>query len=166
VSEPFLGEVRLFSFAFPPRNWALCNGQLLSISQNQALFSLLGTTYGGNGTTTFGLPDLRGRAPMHEGNLHTLGERSGEEGHTLITNEIPLHGHQLMASTSDADFPIGTNNVLAAPPGAQIYEGTPGAAMSASTVANAGSSQAHGNMQPSLVISFCIALAGIFPSRN
>jgi microcystin-dependent protein len=168
VAEPFLSEIRIMSFGFAPKGWALCNGQLLPINQNQALFSLLGTTYGGDGRVNFGLPNLQGRTPIHMGSGHTLGERGGEQGHTLSIAEIPTHTHTLQASpTSDnTNVAIPTGNFLASPL-SQTY--TPAAnlnAMNPTTVANVGGSQAHLNMQPFLVLSFNIALQGIFPSQT
>lgn len=168
MSNPFLSEIRVMSFGFAPRGWALCNGQLLPINQNQALFSLLGTTYGGNGQTNFGLPNLQGRVPMHTGNGHTLGESAGEQAHTLTISELPTHIHTAMASpTSDnTNVAIPTGNFLASPL-SQTY--TPAAglgAMNPTTLSNAGGSQAHLNMQPFLTLNFCIALQGIFPSQN
>jgi microcystin-dependent protein len=166
MAEPFLSEIRLMSFVFAPRGWALCNGQLLPINQNQALFSLLGTTYGGDGRVNFALPDLRGRTPIHVGSGHTLGERGGEQAHTLSIAEIPTHTHAAAASslaTGGNANPTGRflgsgNNVYHSP--ASLTSMTPG------TVANTGGSQAHLNMQPFLTLSFCIALQGIFPSQN
>lgn len=172
MAEPFMSEIRLMSFVFPPKNWALCNGQFLPINQNQALFSLLGTTFGGNGQTTFALPDLRGRVPIHVGNGHTLGERGGEEAHTLSISEIPTHVHFLQASNATGDKVNpnfgGSGYVLASDPGNTYATGfTPNAvALNAGTVANNGGSQAHQNMQPFLTVSYCIALVGIFPSPN
>jgi len=167
MAEPFLSEIRMMSFTFPPQGWALCNGQLLPINQNQALFSLLGTTYGGNGQTSFALPDLRGRTPIHVGSGHTLGERGGEQAHTLSQAEIPAHSHTVLASTNPGDqlIPSGqllaTNNLPAFHPvDDQLVT------MADGTLSNAGGSQAHMNMQPFLTISFCIALQGIFPSPN
>jgi microcystin-dependent protein len=163
MAEPFLSEIRLFSFVFAPKGWALCNGQLLPINQNQALFSLLGTTFGGDGRVNFALPDNRGRTPIHVGNGHTLGERGGEQAHTLSVSEIPTHVHTVNASPSNADTPAPTNNYPAValnvyhPPSALVPLG-------ASSVASTGGSQAHLNMQPFLTLSFCIALQGIFPS--
>ena len=156
------------SFIFAPKGWALCNGQLLPINQNQALFSLLGTTYGGNGQTTFGLPDLQGRVPIHSGNGHTLGERGGEQAHTLSIAELPTHVHAAQASpqSDDTNVSLPFNNFLASPL-SQTY--TPPAALTAmhpTTITNAGGSQPHQNMQPFLTVSFCIALQGIFPSPN
>ncbi len=166
MSEPFLGEIRMMSFNFPPRGWALCNGQVLPINQNQALFSLLGTTYGGNGQTTFGLPDLQGSAPLHAGNGHTLGERGGEQSHTLSITELPMHTHILSASSSDASSGSPTGNVFGRALGNVYAAGQDLTSMNAEAVANVGGGQAHENMQPYLTISFCIALQGIYPSRN
>jgi len=170
MSEPFLSEIKIMSFGFPPKGWALCDGQLLPINQNQALFSLLGTTYGGDGRVNFGLPNLQGRAPMHMGSGHTLGERGGEQGHTLSISEVPTHVHTVRASTlAETDpnaSPIPLNRVLEAP-SVQFY-GPPTnlTSLLPSTVANTGGSQAHINMQPFLTLSFCIALQGIFPSQT
>ena len=163
MAEPFLSEIRIMSFSFPPKGWALCDGQLLPINQNQALFSLLGTTFGGDGRVNFGLPDLRGRVPIHVGGSHTLGERGGEQVHTLSIAEIPTHTHVLSGSPSNANSVIAAGNVLAAannvynPPANLV-------ALGAGSVANIGGSQAHLNMQPFLTLNFSIALQGIFPS--
>ena len=163
MAEPFLSEIRLMSFVFAPQGWALCNGQLLPINQNQALFSLLGTTFGGDGQVNFALPDLRGRTPIHVGSGHTLGERGGEQAHTLAIAELPQHTHAAMASPSDANSPVPNNNVLAA--ALNVYhEADNLVAMVPGTVTDVGGSQAHLNMQPFLTISFCIAMQGIFPS--
>lgn len=165
MSEPFLSEIKMMSFVFAPKGWATCDGQFLAINQNQALFSLLGTTYGGNGQTNFALPDLRGRTPIHMGNGHVLGERAGEQNHTLTTSELPTHNHLAQASTTDGDQIIATNNYLA--PVSQLY----GAAANTTPMASAeisqiGGGQPHLNMQPFLTVGFCIALQGIFPSQN
>lgn len=167
MSEPFLAEIRIVGFNFAPRGWALCDGQLLPINQNQALFSLLGTTYGGDGRTTFQLPDLRGRTPVHPGaNGVVLGQPAGEETHTLNANQIPTHTHTLRASSQDGNQPVAAGAVLAASPVA-LYSGPDNlVALRAGTVANAGGNQAHDNMQPWLALNFCIALQGLFPSRN
>jgi microcystin-dependent protein len=168
MSEPFLSEIRIMSFDFAPQGWALCNGQFLPINQNQALFSLLGTTYGGNGQTTFALPDLRGRVPIHVSSGHALGEAAGEQAHTLSIAELPAHVHSLNGSTTQATTVTpDTNTVLSASTPQNIY--APAAnlvAMAPESIGNVGGSQAHQNMQPFLVLSFCIALLGIFPSRN
>jgi len=164
MAEPFLSEIRLMSFVFPPKGWALCNGQLLPINQNQALFALLGTTFGGNGQTNFALPDLRGRTPIHVGSGHTLGERGGEQAHTLSIAELPTHTHVVNASTSNGNTPLPSGSVLADSP-AQLYCPPSNlVALPSGTVTNTGGSQAHLNMQPFLTLSFCIALQGIFPS--
>lgn len=167
MAEPFLSEVRIMSFVFAPKGWALCNGQLLPINQNQALFSLLGTTFGGDGRVNFALPDLRGRTPIHVGAGHTLGERGGEQAHTLSISELPTHTHVLSASSTAGNAPVPngpSGNILASTPN-QIY-GPPTSlvAMNTASVTNIGGSQAHLNMQPFLTLSFCIALQGIFPS--
>lgn len=172
MAEPFLSEIRIMSFVFAPKGWALCNGQLLPINQNQALFSLLGTTFGGDGRVNFALPDYRGRTPIHVGSGHTLGARGGEQAHTLSISELPQHTHVLNASnqTGNSANPNfgGTGHVLAQDPGnAYSTNFSPGAAsLNTGSVANAGGSQAHLNMQPFLTVSFCIALQGIFPSPN
>ena len=166
MSEPFMGEIKIFSFGFAPKGWALCNGQLLPINQNQALFSLLGTTYGGDGRVNFALPDLRARSPIHMGQSHTLGERAGEEAHTLSLSEMPLHVH----------FPSGNNGTATetdptghfwANGGDNVYStNAANATMLGGTVGNVGGSQAHVNMSPFLTLNFCIALQGIFPSQT
>jgi microcystin-dependent protein len=164
MAEPFLGEVRLMSFNFAPKGWALCNGQFLPINQNQALFSILGTTYGGNGQTTFALPDLRGRAPLYQGQGITLGQKAGEEAHTLTISEMPTHNHIMSASTTNGDQNIPS--ILAAANNVYGPLGNPTTTLAPASISNTGGSQAHQNMQPYAVISFCIALQGIFPSRN
>lgn len=167
MAEPFLAEIRLFSFVFAPRGWALCNGQLLPINQNQALFSLLGTTFGGDGRVNFALPDLRGRVPIHAGSGHTLGERGGEQAHTLSIAELPAHTHASNASSASPGTNQPTGNILASSTPNQAYgEATNLVAMNAASITNVGGSQAHLNMQPFLTLSFCIALQGIFPSQT
>ena len=155
------------SFQFAPKGWALCNGQLLPINQNQALFSLLGTTYGGNGQVNFALPNLQGRTPIHVGNGHTLGQNGGEQAHTLSISEVPVHTHAANASASPGNNVVPTGAVLGSPLNVSYRPAdnnlTP---MIAGTLANAGGSQAHLNMQPFLTLNFCIALQGIFPSQN
>jgi microcystin-dependent protein len=168
MAEPFLSEIRMVSFNFAAKGWALCNGQFLPINQNQALFALLGTTYGGDGQTTFRLPDLRGRAPIHEGSSHTLGERAGEEAHTLTSAEMPGHSHVLRASqnnetTEIPDAPL----VLASSAPSDLYTGFAApVALAPQTVTSIGGSLPHENRQPFLVINYMIALQGIFPSQN
>ncbi|HOW64817.1 MAG TPA: tail fiber protein [Candidatus Paceibacterota bacterium] len=170
MAEPFLSEIRIMSFVFPPKGWALCNGQLLPINQNQALFSLLGTTYGGDGRVNFALPDLRGRTPIHVGSGHTLGEWGGEQAHTLSIAELPTHTHLAMAASAPATqtLPGNTNYLAKTTAGVSAYTGTMSnlVALHAASVTNTGGSQAHLNMQPFLTLSFCIALQGIFPSPN
>jgi microcystin-dependent protein len=165
MAEPFLSEIRIMSFGFAPKGWALCDGQLLPINQNQALFSLLGTTYGGDGRVNFALPNLQGRAPIHMGSSHTLGERGGEQAHTLSISELPEHTHVALASPNPGQTPFLAANVLASAlnvytPPANLTSLIPG------SITNVGGSQAHLNMQPFLVLTFCIALQGIFPSQT
>jgi microcystin-dependent protein len=162
----------MFGFAFAPRGWSSCGGQLLPIAQNQALFSLLGTTFGGNGTTNFALPNLLGRAPIHQGQLpggsnYQLGQTSGQETVTLNAGQIPMHNHQWVANNTAATATSPGGNKLAVS-GTPIYESTTGnlTAMNPGAVSPAGGSQAHPNVMPCLAVSFCIALQGIYPSRN
>ena len=165
MAEPFLSEIRLMSFQFAPKGWALCNGQLLPINQNQGLFSLLGTTFGGDGRVNFALPDLRGRTPIHVGSGHTLGERGGEQSHTLSIAELPTHAHSVVATPDNAASPIPTGNYLGAAAGLYTTN-APNTSLAPSSISNVGGSQAHLNMQPFLTLSFCIALQGIFSSPN
>ncbi len=166
-TTPYLGQIMMVSFNFAPKGWALCNGQLMPINQNQALFSILGTTYGGNGQTTFALPNLQGRAPIHFGNGFTLGQLGGEDAHTLTLSELPSHGHGVTASSNLADTasPIGAflassgNTNFGAP-------GTANGALSPQAVTVDGGSQPHENRSPFTVINFVIALQGIFPTRS
>ncbi len=166
MAEPFLSEIRIMSFEFAPKGWALCNGQLLPINQNQALFSLLGTTFGGDGRVNFALPDLRARTPIHVGSVHTLGERGGEQAHTLSIAELPTHTHVANASSnSTGTQALPTNTFLA--PLNNTYHGPQNlVSLQPASVTNTGGSQAHLNMQPFLTLNFCIALQGIFPSPN
>lgn len=168
MAEPYLGEIRIMSFGFAPKGWALCNGQELQINQNQALYSLLGTTYGGDGQTSFALPDLRGRVPIHVGNGHSLGELGGEPAHTLSIDELPSHAHIMQASGEAANRSTPGSAVFARSPAANIYreQATSLGELSAAAVANTGGSQAHLNMQPFLTLSFCIALQGLFPTQS
>ena len=165
MAEPFLSEIRVFSFSFAPRGWAQCNGQLLPINQNQALFSLVGTVYGGNGQTNFALPDLRGRVPIHEGAGHDLGERAGEQAHTLSISEIPTHTHVANASSATGNQAFASSALLAAT--LNLYGGPDNlTTLSPTTVTSVGGSQPHETMQPYLGLNFCIALQGIFPSQT
>lgn len=176
MSEPFLAEVRMVGFNFAPRGWAFCDGQILPINQNQSLYSLLGTTYGGDGRTSFALPDLRGRTPIHVGRSdggpdHPLGQKSGEETHTLSAAEMPQHTHTLHATTDTANqaSPSGNLPAQVAATLDAIYGSAGdslGVNLSSASVANTGGSQGHDNMQPFLAVNFCIALQGLFPSRN
>ncbi|HEX2684206.1 MAG TPA: tail fiber protein [Ferruginibacter sp.] len=164
--DPFLSEIRIFSFNFAPQGWAMCNGQLLPINQNQALFSLLGTTYGGNGQTNFALPDLRGRVPMHEGAGFSLGQRGGEEAHTISIGEMPAHTHAVSGSADSPTSATAAGNFFASNTSFTPYSNTVEVAMSPSCVGNAGGSQPHENRSPFLTLNCCIALQGIFPSPN
>jgi microcystin-dependent protein len=176
MSEPFLGEIRMFAGNFAPKGWEFCNGQLLSIAQNSALFSLLGTAYGGNGQTTFGLPNLQGRVPMHWGSgqgltPRTLGEMSGSEHVTLLSNQMPAHTHQIAANNGQGDTfsPEGAVNAAAVDATQQplnIYSSSANGTMAAQSIKAAGGSQPHDNMQPYQCVSFIIALEGIYPSRS
>ena len=165
MAEPFLAEIRWVSFNFPPKGWAACNGQFLPINQNQALFALLGTTYGGNGQTTFALPDLRSRVPIHFGSGHNLGEAAGQESHTVTISEMPQHIHLANANSANATTPIPTGNLLAA--GNNMYaQATNLTALNTTSVTSVGGSQPHENRQPYLVLNAIIALQELFPSQN
>jgi len=166
MSEPFLSEIKVVSFNFAPKGWALCNGQLLPINQNQALFALLGTTYGGNGQTNFALPNLRGRVPIHMGNGHTLGEAAGSTSVTVNIQQLATHLHFLQATNTTATLDAPAGAVLGKAPIAGYGPASNLAAMNAGTVGSVGGSQPHNNMMPYLVLNFIIALQGIFPSRN
>jgi microcystin-dependent protein len=166
MSEPFLAEVRIFGFNFPPRGWASCDGQVLPINQFQSLYSLLGTTYGGDGRTTFALPDLRGRVPIHFGAGFSLGQHSGQESVSLTVSQMPSHDHTAMGSQDDATSPSPSGNVLADSAPNEVYHAPSNlVSLDPGTVGMVGG-QAHNNMQPYLVVNFCIALQGLFPSRN
>ena len=174
MADPFVAEIRIFPFNFAPKGWAWCDGQLLPLSQNTALFSLLGTTYGGNGKDNFALPDLQGRAPMHPGqgaglSLYDLGEVGGSDTVTLLESEIPSHPHALQAANTPATSRTPTGNVLARAVGANVYLPPSGAtlvSMSGDALGPAGSDQPHNNLQPYLTFYFCIALQGVFPPRG
>jgi microcystin-dependent protein len=167
MSDPFLGEIRIMSFNYAPRGWAFCNGQVLPINQNQALFSLFGTMYGGNGQTTFALPNLQGRAPIHVGSGFVQGQSAGEQSHTLTITELPSHGHTAQGTTSNADQPSPTGNLLGAAnnmyASANAGNLTP---LEPTSISDVGGGQPHPNMQPYLTLSFCVALVGIFPSQS
>jgi len=166
MATPFMGEVKLIAWNYPPKGWAFCNGQLLPINQNQALFSILGTMYGGNGQVNFALPDLRGRTPIHQASGFIVGQKGGEEFHTLTQSEMPTHFHFLQGVSEAGDVQIATGNFLA-DAGAQPYHGATNlAAMEPSSITSVGGSQPHENRQPYLVVNMIIALQGIFPSRN
>ena len=172
MADPFVAEIRIFPFNFAPKGWAWCDGQLLPLSQNTALFSLLGTTYGGNGKSNFALPDLQGRAPMHPGqgpglSLHDLGETGGSETVSLLESEIPSHSHSLVASQGDGLERGPAGQLLATGIGVSGYQ-VPGALtqLSGSALAPAGGDQPHNNLQPYLTFYFCIALQGVFPPRT
>ena len=167
MAEPFLSEIRMMSFNFAPKGWALCNGQLLPINQNQALFSLLGTTFGGDGRVNFGLPNLQSKVPIHTGGGFTLGQTGGEQSHTLTSAELPTHTHALQATSSNGSAIIPTGNLLAGST-PQLYHAQDASVtpMNPGSVANVGGSQPHLNMQPFLALNFSIALQGIFPSPN
>lgn len=167
MSEPFLGEIKLFPFPFAPQGWALCDGAILQIATNQPLYSLLGATYGGNGTTTFALPDLRGRVPVHVDYRQasvSLGQRAGEESHTLSLAEMPMHTHTVIASNQNATLKGATADVWAKT-ATNIYGTNYTLQMNSEAVSSAGSGLPHPNMQPYLVLNFCIAITGIYPSR-
>lgn len=174
MADPFVAEIRIFPFNFAPKGWAWCDGQLLPLSQNTALFSLLGTTYGGDGKSNFALPDLQGRAPMHPGqgpglSLHDLGETGGSETVTLLESEIPAHSHTLMAQGAPADTNVPVGNSIARVIGATPYlppAGAPLVAMAPQALAPAGGDQPHNNLQPYLTFYFNIALQGVFPPRT
>jgi len=166
MGTPFLGELKIVSFNFAPKGWAQCNGQFLPINQNQALFSILGTTYGGNGQTTFALPDLRGRAPLHVGQGLILGQAGGQEFHTVIMSEMPAHTHIVSGTTTVGTLNSGGANVFGVSQ-TPVYS-PPAAAttLEPTSVTNVGGSQPHENRQPFTVLNVVIALQGIFPSRN
>lgn len=172
--EPFIGAICMFGFNFAPKGWATCDGQIMQISQNTALFSLLGTTFGGNGMQTFGLPDLRGRVPIHQGqgpglSAYTMGQAAGTETVTLTVNQMPMHNHLVNANSAAGDTGAPAGAIFAnsgVTDKEYLASGLPNESMSPNIVAQNGGSQSHNNMQPFLTVNFCIALVGIFPSRN
>lgn len=166
MSEPFLGEIKIISWNFAPKGWAFCNGQFLPINQNQALFALFGTTYGGNGQTTFALPDLRGRVPIHFGGGFTQGQAGGESAHTVIMSEMPQHIHAGQGFSQNGDQFVPTGNTLAVVTG--LYNGPSGnlTTLNPASLSSVGGSQPHENRMPYLVLNFVVALQGIFPSQN
>ena len=173
MADPFVAEIRIFPFNFAPKGWAFCDGQILPLSQNTALFSLLGTTYGGDGKSNFALPDMQGNAPMHPGqgpglSLHDLGESAGSETVTLLESEIPAHSHSLRADILDiADTNVVSSNAsIALSSGGALFQAAPNASMSDNALTPAGGGQPHNNMQPYLTLSFCIALQGVYPPRT
>lgn len=166
MGTPFLGEVKIISWNFAPQGWAFCNGQFLPINQNQALFSILGTTYGGNGQTTFALPDLRGRTALHRGSQNQTGAKGGQEFHTLTQSEMPAHNHIAQASNTDGNIQVPTANILASSAAKMYIPPANLTTLAPSSITNVGQSQPHENRQPFLVLNFIIALQGIFPSRN
>ena len=165
MAEPFLGEVRMFGFKFAPRGWAMCDGQILPINQNQSLYSLLGTAYGGDGRTSFALPDMRGRTPINPDANHSLGEKGGEETHMLTIDEMPQHQHFFRGSTATVTTNEPAGNVVGINPGAP-YTTTSNGKMGAQQLGETGLDHGHQNMQPFLTVNFCIAMRGLFPSRN
>lgn len=172
MADPFVAEIRIFPFNFAPKGWAFCDGQLLPLSQNTALFSLLGTTYGGNGKSNFALPNLQGSAPMHPGqgpglSLHDLGETGGSETVTLLESEIPSHSHTATAVDIVADSPMGENASLASPPAGNPYDSAANLVqLSGNAISPSGGDAPHNNLQPYLTFYFCIALQGVFPPRG
>lgn len=171
ADEPFIGEVRWFAGNFAPRGWALCDGQILPISTNEALFTLLGTTYGGDGRTTFALPDMRGRGMMHEGSgpgltPRHLGEKSGAENETLAANQMPSHAHTLHGNSSNGDSVLPDDRVISKVGRLRIFDNAPDTNMGASSIASAGGGQSHNNMQPNIALTCIIATQGVYPSRS
>lgn len=173
MSDPFIGEIRMFGGSFAPAGWALCQGQLMPISENEPLFNLIGTTYGGDGQETFALPDLQGRIPIHQGQgpgisqNYIIGEKAGVESVTLTTQQIPIHSHSVLASTDPATSTLASGNITAATNQLEVYtENSPTKTFAPNTLSPTGGSQPHDNMMPFLVITFIISLFGIFPSQT
>ena len=167
MAQPYVGELRIFAGNFAPAGWMFCEGQLLPISENETLFQLIGTTYGGDGQSTFALPDLRGRVALHQGNSYTLAETGGAEEVTLSINQIPAHSHPMLGSSGNGSQTNPKNNVLASSTLAEVYSGGgAGSAMAATSITAVGGSQPHTNFQPYLCVNYIISLFGIFPSQN
>lgn len=168
MSQPYIGEIRIFAGNFAPVGWAICDGSLIAISENDTLFNLIGTTYGGDGVSTFALPDLRGRAPVHQGSFYVIGQQAGEEYVTLNTNQIPPHNHVPQAAVGAAGNPANSpaNNVWSGWTGGQFASATPNLAMDPAAIGSTGLTQPHDNMPPFLVINYIISLFGVFPSQN
>jgi microcystin-dependent protein len=166
MSEPYIGEIRMVGFNFAPAGWAFCDGRLLPIAENDALFTLIGTTYGGDGQTTFALPDLRGRLPLHQGNSHTIGESAGTESVTLTLNQLPQHNHPALAQSENGNQGSPANGVWAGSTLLQYTTNNANAAMNPTLVGQSGGSQPHDNMMPFLTISFIISLYGVFPTQS
>ena len=171
MSDPFVGEIRMFAGNFAPRGWALCDGQLLAISTNNALFSLFGTIYGGDGRTTFGLPDMRGRVPLHHGSgpglsPRSIGQKSGAESETLASTQLPSHTHPLQGSTDPATIPDPSGNVFARTSGDAYGSDFSASNMNGAAVGNRGGNQSHTNLMPFQVVNFIVALVGVYPSRS
>jgi microcystin-dependent protein len=167
MAQPYVGEIRIFAGNFAPAGWAFCDGQILPISENETLFQLIGTTYGGDGQSTFALPDLRGRLLLHQGNGFTLAETGGVETVTLTVSQIPAHGHPMLASTAPGTQNAPSNSVTAASPSVQLYIGdVPDSNLAATAVGSTGGSQPHNNFQPYLCVNFILSLFGIFPSTT
>jgi microcystin-dependent protein len=169
MSDPYIAEIKLISFNYPPKGWAFCNGQLLAINQNQALFSILGTMYGGNGQTNFALPNLQGRMPVHQGinqGSYNVGQAAGELAHTLTINEMPAHVHPAVAQSAASIPGVSPAGAIWATAGSAAFASAPNVTMNPAAVANTGGSQPHENQAPYLVLNYIIALVGIFPSRN
>ncbi|WP_431027702.1 phage tail protein [Lysinibacillus sp. LZ02] len=165
MAEPFIGEIRPFAFGVIPQGWASCNGQILSVQQNSALFSLIGNTYGGDGKTTFALPNLQGRVPIHVSPVTPRGTSAGEAAHTLTVNEIPSHNHQIAADSGDTNKFSPLDAVWGSVPTANVYAETANVDMNSNALSQTGQGDAHNNMQPYCTLSFCIALQGIYPPR-
>jgi microcystin-dependent protein len=166
MSDPYIGEIKVISFTYPPRGWAFCNGQLLPINQNQALFSILGTMYGGNGQTNFALPNMQGRIPLHQSPGYSVGQAAGETAHTVTINEMPAHLHPAVAQSAPSNPGVSPAGAIWAQASAAAYAPAPNITMNPAAVQNSGGSQPHENQAPYLVLNFVIALVGIFPSRN